>query len=107
MSPTFARPITDRWWFVLAVVLVIASLEALALLNSAEVFSSVLRDPLSDFVQPGVIIWWLVLGGPFRDLPSSPTGIAFAVATNATLWWLVLWFAAVIVRLVRRRFSAD
>ena len=93
-----------RCWFVLAVVLVIASAGALALLNSAEVLSSVLRDPLSDFVQPGVIIWWLVLGGPFRDLPSSPTGIAFAAAANAILWWLMLWFAAAIVRRVRRRF---
>jgi hypothetical protein len=57
-------------------------------------------------VQPGVAIWWLVLGGPFRSAPSSLPGIAFAVAANAAFWLLVLWLAVLLVnagRVIRSR----
>jgi len=67
---------------------------------------SVLTNPLFDFVQPGVTVWWFVLGGPFRSAPSSPGGIAFAAATNAVLWLLVLWLAAAVVGAVRRMVAA-
>ncbi len=65
------------------------------------------RSPLSEFVQPGVTVWWFVLGGPFRSAPFSPTGIAFAAITNAALWLLVLWFVVAIVRAIRRMLSAS
>jgi hypothetical protein len=64
------------------------------------------RNPLYNFVQPGVTVWWLVLGGPFRSFPHSPVGIAFTAATNAALWLLVLWFVVAIVRAVRRMLAA-
>jgi hypothetical protein len=83
-------------------VLTIVSAAALALLASAETIPSAIRDPLSDFVEPGVTVWWFVLGGPFRSAPSSLTGIAFAAVANAALWLLVLLFAVAIVRAVRR-----
>jgi hypothetical protein len=92
-----------RWpWFLAAAVLAIISAAALAWLASGAVLPSGVRNAASDFVQPGVTIWWLVLGGPFRSAPSSFTGIAFAAAANATLWLLVLLFAVVVVRAVRR-----
>ena len=99
-------PVTRRWWLLAATVLAIASAAGLALLASGEVIPSVVRDPLFDFVQPGVTVWWFVLGGPFRSAPSLPTGIAFAAATNAALWLLGLWFVVAIVRAVRRMFAA-
>lgn len=83
--------------------LAVASAVALTWLGSAEVIPSLVRDPLSRFVEPGVAVWWLVLGGPFRSAPSSPAGVAFAAAANAALWLTVVWFAVVIVRAVRRR----
>jgi hypothetical protein len=92
-----------RWWWLFAVaVLAIASAAALALLASGEVIASAVRDPLSNFVQPGVTVWWLVLGGPFRAAPVSAAGIAFAAGSNAALWSLVLWFAAALVRKLAR-----
>jgi hypothetical protein len=92
---------TRRWWLVAVVVLAIASASALALLGSATVMPSAFRNPLSRFVEPGVAVWWLVLGGPFRSVPSSASGIALAAAANAALWSLVLWFVVAVVRAVR------
>ena len=63
---------------------------------------SIVRAPLSDFVQPGVTVWWFVLGGPFRTGPTSPGGIVFAAFANAALWLLCLWVAARLYVLVRR-----
>jgi len=72
------------------------------LLVSEEVIPSAIRNPFFDFVQPGVTVWWFVLGGPFRSAPSSPFGIAVAAAANAALWLPMLWFVVTIVRAVRR-----
>lgn len=95
-------PASRRWWIFTATALAIASAAALALLGSGRVIPSVVRNPLFDFVQPGVTLWWFVLGGPFRSAPSSPAGIAFAAAANAALWLLVLLFVVAVVRAVRR-----
>jgi len=91
-----------RSWFLAAVVLAVVSAAALALLASGEIIPSVVRDPAYDFVQPGVTVWWFVLGGPFASAPSSATGIAFAAVANAALWLLALLVAVVVVRAVRR-----
>ena len=94
------NPISRRWWLLIAAVLAITSVAILALLAATIVIPSVVRNPLSDFVGPGVAVWWLVLGGPFRSLPSSLTGIAFAAIANAVFWVLWLWFVVVVVRAV-------
>lgn len=98
-------PVTRRWWLLAAGVLAIASAAALALLASGEVIPSVVRDPLFTFVQPGVTVWWFVLGGPFRAAPFSATGIVFAAVTNAALWSLVLWFGVAIARAAHRKLA--
>jgi hypothetical protein len=94
--------IARRHFLVLGGALVFASALALALLSSGQVMPSVVRDPVSDFVQPGVTVWWFVLGGPFRTGPSSPGGIVFAALANATFWLLCLWVAAALYAVVRR-----
>jgi len=76
------------------------------LLASGVGMPSAIRNPLADFVQPGIAVWWLVFGGPFRTIPYSAWGIAFAAAINAGSWWLVLWIAALIVRAIQRGFAA-
>ena len=98
--------VTRRSWFLVAAVLAIVSGAALALLTSAEIMPTGIRNVLSDFVQPGVTVWWFVLGGPFRSVPSSPTDIAFAAAANAAVWLLVVLFAIAVVRTVRRMLAA-
>ena len=92
-----------RHFLVAAVGLVIASAAALVLLASASVIPSLIRDPVSDFVQPGVAVWWLVLGGPFRVAPSSPSGVVFAAVANAMFWLGALWLVVALYRLVQRR----
>ena len=91
----------------LLVALVVASAVALALLSSGGVIPSVVRNPLSDFVQPGVTVWWLVLGGPFRVAPSSASGIAFAAVANAVLWVVTIWFVVALYGLIKRRLSTQ
>jgi len=98
------RSMTRR--LLLLAALVVASAVALALLSSGCVIPSVVRDPLSDFVQPGVTVWWLVLGGPFRVAPSSASGIVFAAVTNAVLWLAAIWFVVALYGLIRRRLTA-
>ena len=92
-------------WLLAAGILAMASATALAFVASGAVIPSVVRDPLLAFVQPGVTVWWLVLGGPFRSAPSSPTGIAFAAATNTLLYLLLLWVAVAGARVARRMLS--
>lgn len=96
------RSVPLRWWFLAAVVLATASAAGLALLASGVSMPSLVRNPLADFVQPGVAIWWLVLGGPFRTIPYSAWGIAFATLTNAAIWLLLLWLGAGFVRVIQR-----
>ena len=86
--------------------LVIASAVSLTLLSRDGVIPSVVRNPLSDFVQPGVTVWWLALGGPFRVGPTSASGIAFAAVANAVLWLAAIWLAVALYGLIRRRLSA-
>lgn len=81
--------------------LVIASASALALLGSVTAMPSAFRNPLSRFVEPGVAVWWLALGGPFRSAPASTAGIAVAAAANAALWLLTLCLVVVAVRAAR------
>lgn len=95
-----------RWPVAAAAALALASSAALTVLaNATNDIPSAVRNPLLDFVQPGVTVWWLVLGGPFRSGPSSPSGIAFAAAANAALWWLLLWLGVTIACAVRRLFA--
>ena len=96
-------PVERRSWFLAAAVLAIASAAVLTALDSAETIPSVIRDPLSDFVEPGVSVWWFVLGGPFRSAPSSPAGIALAAAANSALWLLMVLFVVAVVRVIRKR----
>jgi hypothetical protein len=87
-------------------VLAITSATALTALGSTTVMPSVFRNPLSSFVELGVAVWWLVLGGPFRSLPASASGIAFAAAANAALWLTVSWLVVATVRIVGRMLTA-
>jgi hypothetical protein len=94
-------------WLLAAALLAAASAGALAWLASGAVIASVIRDPLADFVQPGVTVWWFAFAGPFRSAPSSFAGISFAAVANAALWlavsWCVVKLAAAAIRLWQRK----
>jgi hypothetical protein len=98
-------PVKRRAWFVAAAVLAIISAAVLTTLDSAETIPSVIRNPISEFVEPGVTVWWLVLGGPFRYAPSSATSIAFAATANAALWLLVVLFVVAVVHVTPKAIS--
>jgi len=97
----FAR----KFWLWAAAGLLVTSAATLGLLPSAQVIPSVLRNLLIDFVQPGVTVWWLVLGGPFQSAPSSLGGIGFAAIANTSLWLLVGVLGVAIVSAMRRMFT--
>jgi hypothetical protein len=98
-------PFIRQWWLFALGALAIASAASLAVLSSGSILPSVVREPIAAFVQPGVTVWWLLLGGPFRTAPTSATGITFAAGTNATLWVLALWLGVATMRAARRKFA--
>jgi hypothetical protein len=94
---------TLRQLLFLTTALALCSGAVLGWFASGDVIPSVVRNPLSVFVEPGVTLWWLVLGGPFRTAPSSLGGMAFAVAANAAFWLFCLWALAALYAAIRRR----
>jgi hypothetical protein len=105
MKRSQIRLVSYRSWLLLALTLVVSA-ATLACLDSAQAIPSLVRTPLSYFVQPGVTVWWLVLGGPFRTVPYSATGIAFAAAANALFWLLALWFVVWVCSGILRKLAA-
>jgi len=95
-----------RWSLVTAAALLFTSAAILAWLASGAVIASVVRDPISAFVEPGVTIWWFALGGPFRGAPGSLSDIVFAAAANTAFWWFCLWVLAALYAVIRRRLAA-
>jgi hypothetical protein len=89
------------WWILTAVGIAITSAVILVELAPPRDIPSFVRDPLSDFVNPGVTVWWFALGGPFRTGPSSPSGIAFAAVFNAASWLLAFRLIAGLHRALR------
>jgi hypothetical protein len=98
--------LVGSWRLLSGAGLAAASLACLALLDSARVLPSALRDPMSWFVSPGVTVWWLVLGGPFRSAPSTAGGLAFAALVNGLVWGALLWLVCRVVRAIRRKSGA-
>lgn len=97
--------VTRRWYAIAAPVLTMASLAIVVMRESNKMIPSVVRDPLSRFVDPGVTVWWLVLGNLFQGSPSSRSGMAFAALANAGFWTFVFWVLVVAVGFVRRKVS--
>jgi len=89
------------WWLLVACLLVAVSAGGMLFINSGKIIASAIRNPIASFVEPGVSLWWVVLGGPFQSSPSSGGGIAFAAIANGILWLLPLWLVVVVLRRVR------
>ena len=87
----------QRGWALAVVVLVIASTVALARLPAPEIMS-IQRKPLNVFVQPGVVVWWLLLAGPYQFAPRTLAGSAVVVAANTACYSLGIWLAVALVR---------
>ncbi|MGH7488834.1 MAG: hypothetical protein ACREMY_25015, partial [bacterium] len=79
-----------------------ASAGGLLFIGTGEIIPSAVRNPIASFVDPGVSLWWFVLGGPFQSSPRSGGGIAFAAIANAILWLLPLWLLVAVIRRLRR-----
>ena len=98
--------VTRRWFILAAPALAIASLAALAMLASHETIPSVVRGPFAIFAEPGVNIWWLLLGGLFHYYPTTVAGIVFAAMANAAFWILLFAMLVAAVRVARRLLKA-
>ena len=97
--------VTRRWFAIAAPVLTVTSLAIVVMRESNRMGPSVVRDPLSRFVDPGVTVWWLALGNLFQGSPSSRSGMAFAALANATFWLFIFWLLVAAVGFVRRKVS--
>jgi len=74
-----------------ALVLVIATTVALAVLPANEIMA-LRRTALNVFVQPGVIVWWLVMAGPNQFSPTTYAGYEAIVVANTGCWLQAMWF---------------
>ena len=95
--------VTRLWYLILAPGLAAASLAIVVMRESNRMIPSVVRDPLANFVDPGVTAWWLILGNLFQSSPSSPAGMAFAALANTLLWLSALRMVEVVAGFVRRK----
>ena len=77
--------------------LAITSAAAVVFLTAEEIMS-LHRTVLNVFVQPGVVIWWLLLAGPYQFAPTNLTGYAAIVVANTGCWFLALWFGVALAR---------
>lgn len=50
------------------------------------------------FVEPGVLVWWLTLGGVFQGYPVDRAGYAMIVAGNTAVWLIVAAASAWVIR---------
>ena len=83
-----------------AIGLILASAAAMLLLSSAVALTSVIRYPISAFAEPGIAMWWLILGGPFQVGPQSSGGLLFTATGNTAFWLLILWLPVALLRLL-------
>jgi hypothetical protein len=95
--------VTRLWYTIAAPVLTLASFAIVVMRASSRMVPSIVRDPLANFVDPGVTIWWFALGNIFSSFPSSPVGMALAALANAAFWLFVFWLLVVALRFVRRK----
>jgi hypothetical protein len=77
-------------WLALSIALFVLSSIAVAIRAAgpnSEILPSALANTLSQFVEPGVSVWWLTMGGLFLAFPNTTEGYVAAVVGN-TLFWL-------------------
>ncbi len=94
--------VTRRWFIFAMPALASLSAAALALLASRDPIPSAVMGPFEKFVEPGVSIWWLSLGGLFHSYPKSMDGVAFSAIANAVFWTLLFGMVVLVVRMFRR-----
>lgn len=96
--------VTRLWYFIAAPVLTVASVAIVVMRESSRMIPSIVRDPLVNFVDPGVTVWWFLLGNIFQSSPSSPAGMAFAALANAAFWLFTFWLLVVFLGFLRQKF---
>ena len=96
-------------WLLLTIGLLALSALAVAIRAAgpnSDVAPAVLASALRQFVEPGVSVWWLTMGGVFLAFPNT-TGGYVAVVVGNTLFWLavaaILALLAGAARVLRRR----
>jgi hypothetical protein len=93
-------------WLTLSIALLVLSSIAVAL-RAAGPYSGVvpaaLANALGQFVEPGVSLWWLTMGGLFLSFPNTTEGYLATVIGN-TLFWLGAAAILVFLVSVARRF---
>jgi hypothetical protein len=90
--------LTYKTWLVLPFAFLTLSVTAvLVRLSHYDYVPHAIGSTLDSFTQPGEIVWWFTLGGPFRDYPSSLLGFAVFIVANAAFWTA----ASICVALVR------
>jgi hypothetical protein len=96
-------------WLIVAITLL--AMSAAAVLAGAkgypEFVPQIVVRTLDQFLEPGLALWWLTLGGPFQSFPARWAGYCVTIFGNALLWLalvsLIVFLTGVARRLLFRR----
>jgi len=63
----------------------------------------IVANALDQFLEPGLALWWLTLGGPFQSSPAHWSGYCVTILGNTLLWLVALVPLFLAIRVVQRR----
>jgi hypothetical protein len=92
-------------WLMLTIGLLVLSSIAVAIRAAgpnSDVAPAVLASALRQFVEPGVSLWWLTMGGVFLAFPNTTAGYVAAAIGNTLFWLAVAAILALLVGTTRR-----
>jgi threonine/homoserine/homoserine lactone efflux protein len=69
---------------------------------NSDIAPAVLASALRQFVEPGVSLWWLTMGGVFLAFPNTTAGYVAAAIGNTLFWLAVAAILALLVGTTRR-----
>lgn len=61
------------------------------------------KHALDAWLEPGLAVWWVTLGGPFQHAPTALGGYAVTLAGNVAFWGCAAWLCARLYFALRRR----
>lgn len=92
MSPKHPSAVPARTWFLVAIMSVVASAFAVAVVRwspGTPLFVS-LSQLAEGFASPGEFLWWSTIGGVFAGYPTGLAGHLIWVAGTAAFWFLAV-----------------
>lgn len=92
-------------WLIVAIGLLAASVAAACVraYRYPAFVPRIVAHTLDQFIEPGLALWWLTLGGAFQSFPANWTGYCVTVLGNTMLWLASVILLVLVAGGARRR----